>query len=559
MTKRILSLLIVAAMLLLTACAAPAAPAPAPAAEGEATEAPAEEGAEAAAPAAAEGEQILIGGFDVGPGGAPQAVLYMSGAGHNWYSKMFTPIVMMNADFTEFVPEGGLAVSWEPNEDATVWTFNLREGVTWHDGEPFTAQDLKFTAEFVHHPDSPSTFPPFFFSGDIIGLEEYIAGEADEIAGVVAVDDNTLEIQLSQPRPRLFAELRWFYALPEHAIDFAPSELDTTDWWWSRPIGTGPFQFGSYEKDQFMELVPNEAYWDGAPKLDRLVNRYFADETAAVLALSSGDIDFTYVSADIVPQFQGDPAFQVFEGPSFVTNLFNYNFNRDIWNDIRVRQAIMYGVDREAILRDVFNGTAIAAPCHDPFPAYWPEDANYYPYDPAMASELLAAAEADGVDVTAAYEIPTYYTSQQAKDILTVIQANLADVGFNVVPTFLDVLAWRQVVNNDADFDIAYRGNGAGALAYELDPNYTEGNQWGINDPEYDRLIAEMNDAFELEDYIAARTALCKYQNEQATFGYWWVSTRYGVASADLENFYFFPAPGGGPVVDNAHLWSVAE
>ena len=179
MTKRILSLLIVAAMLLLTACAAPAAPAPAPAAEGEATEAPAEEGAEAAAPAAAEGEQILIGGFDVGPGGAPQAVLYMSGAGHNWYSKMFTPIVMMNADFTEFVPEGGLAVSWEPNEDATVWTFNLREGVTWHDGEPFTAQDLKFTAEFVHHPDSPSTFPPFFFSGDIIGLEEYIAGEAD--------------------------------------------------------------------------------------------------------------------------------------------------------------------------------------------------------------------------------------------------------------------------------------------------------------------------------------------------------------------------------------------
>ncbi len=201
-----------------------------------------------------------------------------------------------------------------------------------------------------------------------------------------------------------------------------------------------PSMFSRYEKDQFMELVPNEAYWDGAPELDKLVNRYFADETAAVLALTSGDIDFTYVSADIVPQFQGDDAFQVFEGPSFVTNLFNYNYAREPWNDIRVRQAVLYGVDREAILSDVFNGTAIAAPCHDPFPIYWPEDANLYEYDPDQARELLAEAAADGVDVSSvAFEIPTYYTSQLAKDILTVVQANLADVGMNVVPTYLDV------------------------------------------------------------------------------------------------------------------------
>ncbi len=104
MSKRILSLLIGAALLMLTACAAPAAPAPA--AEGEATEAPAEEAADAGEAA---GEQIIIGGFDVGPGGAPEAVLYMSGAGHNWYAKMFTPLVMQNADYTEFGPEGGLA------------------------------------------------------------------------------------------------------------------------------------------------------------------------------------------------------------------------------------------------------------------------------------------------------------------------------------------------------------------------------------------------------------------------------------------------------------------
>ena len=188
------------------------------------------------------------------------------------------------------------------------------------------------------------------------------------------------------------------------------------------------------------------------------------------------------------------------------------------------------------------------------------ENVDPYAYDPAKARELLAEAAADGVDVsTASFEIPTYYTSRLAKDVLTVIQANLADVGMDVVPTFLDVLAWRQLVDTDGNFDIAYRGNGAGPLAYELDANYTEGNQWGIADPEYDRLIAEMNDAVSVEDYTAARTALCKYQNDQATFGYWWVSTRYGVADANIQDFYFFPAPGGGPVVDNAHLWQIVE
>lgn len=560
MLKRISLFLTFALLLLLTACGgATSTPATgdATASDSVAEETPAgDEGTDAQASSSdADGEQVLIGAFDVGPGGAPQTVLYMSGGGHTWYAKLFTPLVMMNSDFTEFSPEGGLATSWEPNEDATVWTFKLREGVTWHDGEPFTAQDLKFTTEFVHHPDSPAVFPPFQFSGDIEGLDAYTAGEADEISGVVVVDDTTLEVHLTQPKPRFFAELRWFYALPEHAIDFEPGELDTTDWWWERPIGTGPFKFSRYEKDQFMELLPYEGYWEGAPLLDKLVNRYFADETAAVLALTSGDIDFTYVSADIVGQFQADAAYQVFEGPSFVTNLFNYNYNRDVWQDQRVRQAILYGVDREAILQDVFNGTAIAAPCHDPFPAYWPEDANPYAYDPAQARELLAAATADGVDVSATFEIPTYYTSQLAKDVLTVIQANLADIGMNVQPTFLDVTTWRQLVDNDADFDIAYRGNGSSALAYELDSSYVEGNQWGIADPEFDRLIEEMNDAFTLEEYTTARTALCAYQNEQATFGYWWVSTRYGVAASDLVDFYFFPAPGGGPYVDNAQLW----
>lgn len=501
-------------------------------------------------------EQVIIGGFDVGPGGDPQGIVYLGGAGHLWFSKIYTPLVMMNSDFTAHTNEGALATSWEPNDDATVWTFTLREGVTWHDGEPFTADDVKFTAEFVHAPGS-AALRPFLFDrpNTVVGFQAYQAGEADEIEGIQVVDDTTIEFRLQAPNPRLFDEFRLFWILPEHAIDFAPEDWATTDWFLTRPVGTGPWQFGSYEKDQFMELVPNEAYWDGAPQLERLINRYFVDETAAILALTSGDIDFTYVSADVAARFRGDERYQIFEGPSFVTNLFNYNYERPAWNDIRVRQAMMYGIDRQSIIDSVFNGTAQAAPCEDPYPAFWPDDANYYEYDPARAQELLAEAAADGINLGGEYPLPTYYSSQLASDILTVMQANLADVGVNAVPTILDVPTWRVLVNENADFDFTYRGRGHGPASYLTDW-YEAGNQWGLDDSTYQDLFDAMNSAFTWDEYVEARTDLCRYQNEQATFGYWWVSTRYGIARAGLNDFHFFPAPGGGPVVDNSHLWS---
>jgi len=558
MSKKILTLLAMVLVLgLIVGCAAPAAsPAPA-AAEAKATEEPAHEEAPAAEAESAGSEKILIGGFDVGPGGDPQGVLYNNGAGNTWFIKMYTPLINMTSDFKEHTSDGALAVSWEANEDATVWTFHLREGVSWHDGEPFTAQDLKFTAELTSAPDAVVTRFAFITPANVVGWTEFNEGTANGIVGVLAVDDTTLEIQLVAPNPRFYDEVRGFYALPEHAVDFAPSEFQSTDWWWTRAVGTGPFKLSAYEKDQFMELAPNEAYWDGAPKLDKLINRYFADETAAVLALQSGDIDFSYVSADVAARFEGNDDFAIYSGPSFVVNLFNFNYNHEVWNDIRVRQAFMYGIDRALIISDVFNGTAQATPCNDPYPAFWPEDANYYEYNPDKARELLAEAAADGVSLEGlSFEIPTYYTSQLAKDILTVIQANMADVGVEVVPTFLDVPTWRTVVDDSDDWDIAYRGYGAGPASIGTDW-YTDESIWGLADDNYQGLVDAINTSFTPEEYRTARTALCAYQNEAATFAYFWVSTRYGIASSDLVDFHYFPAPGGGPFVDNSHLWSV--
>jgi peptide/nickel transport system substrate-binding protein len=189
----------------------------------------------------------LIGGFDVGPGGDPQVALYQQSAGSYWLSKMYTPLVMMTADFGEHTAEGALATNWEPNEDATVWTFSLRQGVTWHDGEAFTAADVKFTAELVGAADAVVVRRGIDKPENVRGWTEYNEGSADSIEGIEIVDDHTIAFHLVESDARFFDTVRWFYILPEHAVDFSSADLQSTDWWFTQAIGTGPFKLSAYE------------------------------------------------------------------------------------------------------------------------------------------------------------------------------------------------------------------------------------------------------------------------------------------------------------------------
>ena len=559
MSKRLMALL--STLLILSLLAGCAAPVAAPA--GEQAAAP-----EAAAPEAAAGEapeQVIIGGFDVGPGGDPQVIPYFNGAGTTWMSKLYTPLVMMSSDFSELTPEGSLSESWESNEDMTTWTFNLRPGVKWHDGEPFTAEDVKFTFKLVNDPESV-TINTGIYGGPISiveGLQEYRDGTADDVSGIVVVDDNTVQFNLTAPNPRFPDLLRWTFILPEHALQDMPvAEMREWDWWFTNPVGTGPFKFSAYERDQYMELVGNPDYWDGAPKLDKLINRYFADETAAVLALQAGDIDFTYVSADVAKSMEGDAGFSVFSGPSYVGNFLIFNARHPQWQDENVRKAFLYGIDRQSIVDDIYQGSAVVAPCADPFDTYWPADADPYAYDPEKAKQLLADA---GYDTSATYELPTYYTGQLANDVVQAFQAYLSEIGVSVTPRFMEPAAWRAIVEGDLNYDIAYRGMGAAPAQFPeqfyVPGGYPtlEGGYYGIDDPELTGLIDAMNATTNFEDYKAARTAICSYMNQTALQPFMWVSTRYGIARDGLENFYYFPAPGGGPYVDHSETWSVAK
>ena len=245
------------------------------------------------------GGGTLVGGFDVGPGGAPLTRPFMDTAGRTWLSKIWTPLASWNDDATALEPQ--LATSWEANEDATLWTISLREGVTFHDGEPMTADDVKFSLELALNPEAAAQFPSFSqLTLDLfVGGDAYAAGEADEISGIRIVDDLTLEFEFVEPNPRLPYSFVFIWVLPEHELaDLAPADYQTTDWFHNSPVGTGPFMHDEFVQDQFWALVPNPDYFNGAPNPNKVA-----------LFLEEADLPFELVPIDTRKGDQFKPEF----------------------------------------------------------------------------------------------------------------------------------------------------------------------------------------------------------------------------------------------------------
>ena len=511
-------------------------------------------------------EQVLIGAFHTGPGGEG-GIPYDFGGGKTWWIKMFAPLTVLSADSTGVEPM--LAESWESNDDYTVWTYHLRKDAKWSDGESVTAKDVKFAAELVCHPD---------FTGRIdqrneayqslAGFDEYLAGEADSLGGLTVVDEYTVQFELAAPDPRHFTHVFVAPALPEHAIDFAPSEYQTTDWWYNpdKMVGDGPFVTSKYVKDEYWELAPNPNYFNGKPRLAKLISRVFTDETAAVLALAAGEIDFAYVSPDVVPSLDKN-RFGIFGGSSFVPVHFHINYNSipEAWRELKVRQAVLYAIDRKAICEKVLQGTYQVLPCIVCQPDIWPDGLNDYAYDPEKAKALLAEAGVDPADLgTMHITTHTGYDNQPNRDAVQAMQAYLADIGIESEMRFLDLPTWRATYRTP-DMEFAYRGTAGTVYGYAF-------GQWLTTDKigtgvtgydyaadGYDELIAKITSAPSDEEYRRLLGELCLLQNQTLPDIYLWVGLRFGAANKRVKNFYWYPAPGGGPYDDHAETWYIKD
>lgn len=333
--------------------------------------------------------------------------------------------------------EPDMAESWEVSEDARTLTFTLREGLTWHDGEPVTARDVAFTFTAMAHPQYPGG--RYAEISTLEGAEAYHAGEADAVSGIQVIDDRTVSFTTTEPFAPFLPVIGGIYVLPEHvygAVDVARWQEDVTN---REPLGSGPFVFQQWRPGEFVEVTAFDGYWEGRPCLDRLIVR-FGDQNTMLAALLSGELDAAPVPVDGAASVESNPDLQLHVVDALSFQYIGTNLRNPILADPAVRQAIALAVNRDAMVSGLLQG--YGSTLDTIFPTnHWsyPPDVTPIEYDPEAARALLDQAgwaqsgqyrAKDGRELALRLFVPT--GNQVRERTAPIIQANLRQVGIRV-------------------------------------------------------------------------------------------------------------------------------
>ncbi|MCO5071636.1 MAG: ABC transporter substrate-binding protein [Rhizobiaceae bacterium] len=494
----------------------------------------------------------LVGGFDVGPGGFPNNVNpLLATTGYMALTLAYEPLVIYDEKIEKVI--GRLADSFEIAPDGLTYTFKLSPEAKWHDGEAFTSKDVAFTLDLARNNASGSV---------------YVARLAT-ITDVATPDDRTVVLTLSQPNSSLLDTLTKLMMLPEHKLASIPADtLARNEYWITEPVGTGAFRFKQYSPNQFIEYEAFADYRRGKPKIDQLVNRYFKTPAAAVAALKAGEIAVSYVEADDVTNFQSDDAFRVIEGKSQVVNYLGFNFAAKIWDDQRVRAAVMYALDRKTIVEQLYGGKATVANCGYTAERLVPSDLEAYDYNPDKARELLKEAGWDQINGAKPISVLTYYNNDQSNNVVAAMQAMLAQVGINIAPRVADMAGYNAVIYakpiDPSQFQLVYAGLTNGPNPGNLNIGLN-GAQIPPNGSNYTRVdIPAVSEAFNAglkqttaEGMDKSYRDVCSAMNKELPWATLWETKRYGVESVKLKNMNWQPAPGGGPYEMHQETWEL--
>ncbi len=360
-----------------------------------------------------------------------------------------------------------VATSWEVSEDGLVYTYTLRDDVLWHDGEPLTAEDVKWTVELFSHPDSAVAVRTVLPLSAIVGFEEFSANEADEITGVQVIDETTVEFTLSSSRADFFYGMAGMNLWPQHPFEgMAFVDIPTSPLVREDVIGSGPFQLAEFVPDQYYILEANEDYFKGRPHLDRLIFRIGLLTVASWLpGLESGEIQVgNMINGLDRERVEGIEELTVVGAP--LPGAMAIWPNHQNFPDKRILQALLYAIDREAITTGVYGpGQAFVYDWDniDPNNTWISPDVPDYPYDPEMAEQLLADA---GWDSSRELEFVTYYLTELDRNVVAAMQQYWAQVGVTVNVEHMESPAWAARVYEEPDFDLAYGCCGI-SLPYE--------------------------------------------------------------------------------------------
>ncbi len=291
-------------------------------------------------------------------------------------------------------PIPDLAESWTLSDDELVYTFTLRPDVTWHDGAPFTAHDVKFTWEIIAHPDNASGAQLYSFFLNLEGAPEFKAGEADEITGVTVIDDHTLEARLSHPSAPFFTIGTQQPIVPRHLLQDVPVAQMLEHPFARAPIGTGPFIFEAWNPGDSIIGRANEAYHHGRPILDQIILKLpVLSGNTLVTALIAGEVNAADITLEDYDVLVNEPGIRLVQTPGQGNQYIEFNLAKPLFQDLNVRKALSFALNRQAIADLAWQGRAQIYNSVFPY-EWWPTNPETTIFDNDRDQALALFAEA---------------------------------------------------------------------------------------------------------------------------------------------------------------------
>ncbi len=418
------------------------------------------------------------------------------------FSQVLEPLITLNQDMEV---EGRLATSWE-FIDATRLRFELRQGVTFHDGTPFNAEAVKFTWDRAFESDPP-------------GRWKSLAGP---VAGVEIVDEYTVDVVAQQP----YGPLLLTMTMPYTGIVSPTAVQELGEDFVRAPVGTGPFTFVEWRSNDRIVLEANEDYWRGRPALDRVVFRTVPEEGARMLSLRTGEADMVLLpTPSDLPALEADPDFIVEGAPGVGVFYLAFNLNRPAVSDVRVRHAVAHAIDRELIVEAILEGGGVLATSVIGEPVFGYKDMRLlerYPYDVERARELLMEAgytpgndglmrDADG-NVLTLEMLPSSGRSLKDREIAETLQEFLRQAG---ILAELDIFEWATTFTLMRGETLEYDLNSFTWFTTTADADYTmysnyvstevppaSWNRWRYANPDVDEWLEAARASLDADERV---------------------------------------------------------